>query len=183
MNKKEILQRLFYIDWVLNFHETMKKPSKKTIETIRRLKKESNQIPLAKLLEEIYKKDGKESLWLPRLATYANLIEVRTGDLCADDFHNNIYPGFKTGRKIVDYLKENSLPQEAKYRVDRLKSIIDKYLIEMPIIVRKKDRLYEVLMGNHRAIALILKGVAKTKVLCVCEESESKDYSELNFTI
>ena len=119
----------------------------------------------------------KDFAWFDRLNDkYCALIEVPLDLLCLDDFHG----GSQRGIKLKDSSKMNS--QESVKRISSLYSVADTILSQIPIIVRKYSELFEVILGNHRAMCLINRREKKSNVLVV-RDDESKDaYSNLDFT-
>ena len=115
-------------------------------------------------------------MWFDRLnEKYCQLIEVSLDSLCLDDFHG----GLERGTKLKDSSKMNS--QESIQRISLLYPVVDEILFQIPIIVRKYGELFEVILGNHRAMCLIKRGEKKSKVLLMCDSDNKNTYSSLDF--
>ena len=174
MNNKEILQKLFYIDKLYEEERIADKSNSEIEEAIKAIKKKVS--PFTK--EEIRSKlSQREFVWFDRLNDkYCKLIEVPLDLLCLDDFHG----GLERGVKLKNSSKMNS--QESVQRVSSLYPIVDSILSQIPIIVRKYGELFEVILGNHRAMCLIKKGVRTHKILVICDNEDEDTYSSLDFT-
>ena len=174
MNNKEILQRLFYIDKLYEEERTADKSNSEIEETIKTIKKKVSLLTKEEIRSKLNRQDF---IWFDRLNDkYCKLIEVPLDSLCLDDLHDSS----QRGVKLKDSRKMNS--QESIRRVSSLYPVVDCILSQIPIIIRKYGELFEVILGNHRAMCLIKKGVNTHKLLFLCDNEEENTCSSLDFT-
>ena len=180
MVKKEIAQRLFYVDNKYHHKINNDKKLEEIKNIIDNIKKEVMALPL----EEIKKRVGA-NIFLERLeGKYCKLVELELNRFCVCDIHQlqfrTPYTYALRGELFVNII-EKDLNLETAKRVNSIKQIVNILIKEMPPIVREYGEKFEVLMGNHRIISLIQDGKKTCKVLCLCEEHEAQDFPNLKF--
>ncbi|MBI2047314.1 ParB N-terminal domain-containing protein, partial [Candidatus Pacearchaeota archaeon] len=106
---------------------------------------------------------------------YCKLIEVPLELLCLDDLHGGSQRGIKL--KNSDKIKSD----ESIKRISSLSQIVGSLLSEIPIIVRKYNGLFEVILGNHRAMCLINRGENNCKVLLIQDKEGADSISGADF--
>lgn len=180
MKNEEILQKLFYVD--LNFSKLLNRSSnsQEFKEVIQHLKRKSQNKPVENIRTEM---NNDNIRWFDRLVNQnCKIIKLKLSDLCIDDYHDGINIGglnVKRGDKIEtisNWIKEDC-------RVKSLLSCIffEELIYELPIIVRPYQKMYEIILGNHRAISALKKGIIEIKCLCFCEPSDPDLCNTLNF--
>lgn len=173
MNKEEILQKLFYIDKLYEEEHTVDKSNSEIEKEIKDIKKRVSTLTKEQIRSEL---NEKEVVWFDRLnKKYCQLIEVSLDLLCLDDFHG----GSQRGVKLKDSSKINS--QESAQRISSLYPVVNEILSQIPVIVRNYGELFEVILGNHRAMCLINRGEKKCNVLVMCDNNSKDTYSNLDF--
>ncbi|MEK6844107.1 MAG: hypothetical protein AABX83_01640 [Nanoarchaeota archaeon] len=180
MAKEEILQRLWYVDYLYDKAQFRDKNLKEVKVIIDAIKKEVNALSLKGIKERV----GNNNLFFNRLeGKYCKLIELELNKSCVCDIHQlqfrTPYTPAPRGELFVNIV--NNLNTETAERVNSMGQIIGILIAEMPPIVRKYGKKFEVLMGNHRTISLIRNGEKTCKVLCLCEENEVQDFPNLLF--
>lgn len=181
MAKGEVAQKLFYVDKLYDEKKINNKNPEEVKKIINLIKKEV----MALTLEDI--RNGiEENKFLKRLeGKYCKLIEIELDELCVCDIHQSQFRNSDTsalrGELFINIVKE--LNKETLKRVNNVSKIVSILIQEIPSIVRKFGKKYEVLMGNHRLLSLIKDGEKTCKVLCICEEHEAQDFPNLDFSV
>ncbi len=98
--------------------------------------------------------------------------------LVIDDWHNGLdeIPN-SSGKRIVDFLEENKDKSETKRRLDFICGNFDFFQNNrkhLPIVVKpKNDKQFEILLGNHRAMAYKVKGFSEIPVIIALDGDTS----------
>lgn len=174
MKKNEFLRRYFYADKLCEGKFDNKSPEE--ISKITNCKKEQS------LKEAIFNidKECKGLLYNRLIGKYCKIVELELNRLCFCKIHAAQF-GRSHGDLLLDFLK-NPVPDDIK-RVEKLNSIIEVYIKEMPSIVHKNGEKYEVWLGNHRLINLIKNGKKTCKVLATCDKKESQHFPDMIFNL
>ena len=179
MDKREILQRLFYVDKLYDEKKFSGKNSKEVKEIISSIKIEVMNMDLKDVKERV-----GNNLFLLRLeGEYCKLIEIDLEKLCICDIHQLQFRNKHTLALRGELFKNiiADLNVETAKKVNSIKKIAETLLEEIPSIVRKYGERFEVLMGNHRIMSLIQDGERTCNVLCICEEHEAENFPNLVF--
>lgn len=177
---EEVLQKLFYVDLI--FSRLDKKPS--SIHEFQLIIQDLKNKVINKSINEISDKlSEKDLIWFYRLLNKkCKIINLDLSRFCIDDYHDGIYIGgikVQRGDKIkyiCDYIKKD----------DRIQSLFkcsffEELISEIPIVVRPYQNMYEIILGNHRAIVALKKGKKEVKCICFCESNNSNLCNTLNF--
>jgi hypothetical protein len=162
--------KLFYLDVTFErlakSEEKNKWSEKKLRYEFNKIKKEAETLSLDNIKEKL---DPDDIHWSKRLENLSyEKVKKNTNLLCVDDYHK----GIKLHRSEVkrgDLLASLIDKQIKDTRTDSLlKSPHFEFLASnLPIVVRRYGKLFEVMSGNHRALALISKGCKEINVLLV----------------
>lgn len=177
MVKEEMVPRLFYVDKIYTT-EMVGKDNKNPHEVkvhIQTIKRKIVNLNLNYIKTNL----SNDSLFNRIPSSYCKLIELDLSKLCFDQFHGAMY-GALWGRPFFEFLINM---KEARRRINSVKPIAKTLLNEIPSLVTPLEDKYQVLIGNHRLLALLEEGYKTCKVLCLCPESEAEDFPDLKFPL
>lgn len=170
MENKEILCRLFYRDTMFGVYTNSKDFIKEDIEKeLTKIKKESEDLLIDDIRKRILKINPNNEFWYKRFENKNSTKKIiKCEKLVIEQAHNNLDNLFNSdGKKIVDFLRENKNNKEVLRRLNFILEnfeIINKFL---PIIVKQTNNNFEIMSGNHRAMAYMEKGFEKIEVLVI----------------
>jgi hypothetical protein len=150
----------------------------KTGEKLLEIVKNSQEYTLSKIELELIKDDDKIGVWFNRYKDKNFSKEnIHIDKLIIDEFHNGLDNTVNsTGKKIVDFFKEN---QNNNDTIQRIKNISEKFDFfqrnkeHLPIIVKRNNNdTFSIMLGNHRAMVYYLKGFSEVPVI-IAEDGEN----------
>ena len=174
VDEKEVLGRLFYLDRLFDFYTYNTKEGLNEENMQReydKIKLKAESLPIDNISLEVYRLHKDNLFWFGRfrnLCCYWIVAEV--DKLCFEREHTGIDSlSVQEGMKIVDFLKEYGKNPVIRKRVEFILNHFDFLVNNIPVVVREKEGVFEIMSGYHRAMAVIENGYKKIKVLCICD--------------
>ncbi len=168
------LCRLFYIDIMFNQYTNSKEFKPEFIENkLSDLEEESKRFDIDEMEKKINSVNNQNLVWFNRFKnksfSYAN---VDVNVLIIEKEHGNLDDiGESSGKKIKEFFDTNQNNEEVKKRVDFIIKYFNIITKHLKVVVNRVNGLYEIMSGNHRAMAFIKKGQNTVPVL-VMESSK-----------
>lgn len=183
MKKEEVLERLNYLDtkltWVAEKNNG-KIPLKKYPLLYRKFRKESVNLPIARI-RQLSEEDPDGPHWgIRRIDIHCKVIYINPTSCCTDNFHHFV-DTIKThrGERFSKIIAKGKSDTEMKTRIKVSFYDFHSAIRKNPVVVKKHNNLFEVWAGNHRVMAAISNGIKEIPVLCVCRKTDLdvvKDY-------
>lgn len=166
---KDNLCRLLYLDTVFWAYTYSEHFSQENMENkLKKMKKESEELPLEEIKDKIANLKPDHLKWYERFENKdltKEVVDVK--NLIINHNHNNLDGIEKSeGKRMTDFLNEYKNNKMLSKRLNFVRQYLETIVKFLPVVVRQaSDKMFEIAMGNHRAMAYIEKKYKKIEVL------------------